>query len=317
AAGYYQRAAELLRDPNEKRAAYFRVAEMSFKLKQWAKAQTAMQGFITRYKGDAAAGELLVQAYARIADARRELKQATDGALKDIVDAFARSGQPAGSFAAEYAAKAQFTLVDKAATDFDSFAIKPGKPTTLTAYVSGVKTQIDAGARQGKTKAESYNSIPGYRRPTWTIASFVRQGRIYEILARAVLNTPFVVPNDLQTKMRGLPPEARDDIKVQVEDAIHQVLDQQVRPIECLAVARYALASRAGRAGNIDDPYTREATDRINAYGDERIAECVAQAASTDPSFAAYQQGEFTRAPRGITLDIAPSIAPPPLSGGR
>jgi hypothetical protein len=181
-----------------------------------------------------------------------------------------------------------------------------------------VKGQIDAGARSAKTKAESYNGVPPYRRPTWTIAAFVRQGRIYEILARAVLNTPFVVPADLQKKMKGLPDYAKDDIKVQVEDAIHQLLDQQVRPIECLAVARYALASRAGRAGNIDDAYTRDANDRINAYGDERIAECVAQAAQQDPSFAAYQPGEFTRAPRGLNLDISAGIAPPPVAqGGR
>jgi hypothetical protein len=183
--------------------------------------------------------------------------------------------------------------------------------------VDTVKGQIESGAREAKTKAEAYNAIPPYRRPTWTIAAFVRQGRIYEILARAVLNTPFVVPADLQKKMKGLPDYAKDDIKVQVEDAIRQLLDQQVRPIECLAVARYALASRAGRVGNLDNDYTREANDRINAYGDERIAECVAQAAATDASFTAYQPGEFSRAPRGLTLDIPPGVAPPPVKGGR
>ena len=317
AATYYKRASDALRDPNEKRAAAFRVAEMSVKLKQWAKAQREMQDFINRYKADPAAGELLVEAYSRIADSKRELKQPVDPALKDIVTAFSQSGQQPGSFAAERAAKAQFTLVDKTAADFDKFAISPGKPPTLKAYVDGVKAQIEAGAKQAKTKAESYNDIPPYRRPTWTIAAFVRQGRIYEILAKAVLNTPFVVPADLQQKMKGLPDYAKDDIKVQIEDAIRQLLDQQVRPIECLAVARYALASRAGRAGNIDDAYTRDANDRINAYGDERITECVAQAAATDPTFTAYQPGEFSRAPRGLNMDIAAGIAPPPVQGAR
>jgi TolA-binding protein len=318
AAQYYKRAADTLRDPKEKRAAYFRVAEMGFKLKQWARAQKEMQDFITRYRSDRDAGELLVEAYARIADARKELKQDYNLALRDVATAFAQSGQQPGSYAAEHAAEAQFTLVDKAAADFDKFNIDAGKPASLKGYVDGVKNQIDNGARNAKIKAESYNAIPPYRRPVWTIAAFVRQGRIYEILARAVLNTPFVVPADLQKKMKGLPDYAKDDIKVQVEDAIHQLLDQQVRPIECLAVARYALASRAGRAGNIDNQYTRDANDRINAYGDERIAECVAQAAAQDPSFAAYQPGEFSRAPRGLDLDINPGIAPPPVAqGGR
>ncbi|HEX7477040.1 MAG TPA: tetratricopeptide repeat protein, partial [Polyangiales bacterium] len=318
AAKYYQRAAETLRDPAEKRAAYFRVADMAFKLKQWARAQKEMRDFITRYQSDKDAGELVIEAYWRIAEARRELKQSNDydPALRDVVSAYARSGQPAGSFAAEHAAQAQFVLVDKTTLDFDKFTIQPGKPATLKAYVDGVKGQIDSGAREAKTKAESYNMLPAYRRPTWTIAAFVRQGRIYEILARAVLNTPFVVPAELQKKMKGLPDYAKDDIKVQVEDAIHQLLDQQVRPIECLAVARYALASRAGRAGNIDDAYTRDANDRINAYGDERIAECVAQAAAKDPSFTAYQAGEFTRAPRGLDLDIPAGIAPSSPAGG-
>jgi hypothetical protein len=276
-----------------------------------------MRDFITRYQSDKAAGELLVEAYWRIAEIKRQVGPAReyDPALRDVVTAYAKSGQAAGSFPAEHAAEAQFTLVDKSTLDFDKFAIQAGKPATLNAYVGGVKTQIETGARTAKTKAEAYNAIPSYRRPTWTIAAFVRQGRIYEILARAVLNTPFVVPADLQKKMAGLPAYAKDEVKVQVEDAIHQLLDQQVRPIECLAVARYALASRAGRAGNIDDAYTRDANDRINAYGDERIAECVAQAAASDSSFAAYQPGEFTRAPRGLDLDIPAGIAPPPVVG--
>ncbi|HEX2676365.1 MAG TPA: tetratricopeptide repeat protein, partial [Polyangiales bacterium] len=267
AAVYYKRAADTLRDPADKRSAYFKVAQMSFKLKSWSKAQKDMRDFIARYQSDKDAGELVVEAYFDISEAQRLSGiRNYDSAQRDVVSAYARSGQPPGSYAAEHAAAAQFGLVDKTTTDFEKFAITPGKPASLKAYVDGVKAQIDGGAKQAKSKAEAYNVIPPYRRPTWTIAAFVRQGRIYEILARAVLNTPFVVPADLQKKMKGLPDYAKDDIKVQVEDAIHQLLDQQVRPIECLAVARYALASRAGRAGNIDDKYTREATDRINAY---------------------------------------------------
>jgi hypothetical protein len=317
AATYYKRVSDTARDPNEKRAAAFRVAEMAFKLKQWARAEKEMKGFIDRYKSDTAAGALVVEAYARIAEARKQQRQAVDSALRDIVDAFGKSGQEPGSYPAEHAAQSQFTLVDKTASDFEKFAIKPGKPATLKAYVDSLKTQIEGGAKEAKTKAEAYNTVLPYRRPSWTIAAFVRQGRIYEILTRAILNAPFTVPADLQKQMKGLPEESREEIKIRVEDTIRQLLDQQVRPIECLAVARYALASRAGRVGNLDNEFTREATDRINAYGDERIAECVGQAAATDPTFQAYQPGEFTRAPRGLTLDIQPGVAPPPVKGGR
>ncbi len=319
AADYYSRAADILRDPNEQRAARYKVAEMAFKLQQWSKAVTDLRAFISRYQSDKAAGEQIVQAYARIAEARKAQGSPKDyrAARNDVITGFARSGQAPGSYAAEYAASAQFEQIDESSHDFDNFAIKPGKPATLDAYVKGVASQIGVGSREAKSKAEAYNVVPTYRRPTWTIAAFVRQGRIYEILAKAVLNTPFVVPADLQKKMKGLPPDSQDEIKGQVEDAIHQLLDTQVRPIECLAVGRYALAARAARAGSIDNDYTREAFDRINAYGDERIAECIAQVAAKDTTFQAYQPGEFKRAARGMDLTMKAGVAPPPLAGGQ
>ncbi|MFI5307271.1 MAG: tetratricopeptide repeat protein [Polyangiales bacterium] len=317
AADYYGRAADILRDPNEQRVARYKVADMAVKLKQWAKAVTALRAFIAKYQTDKQAGEQLVQAYASIADVRKQQGSMAEykAARKDVITAFARSGQAAGSFAAEYAASAQFEEIDETGHDFESFAIKPGKPATLDGYVKGVAAQIEAGSREAKTKGEAFNVVPPYRRPTWTIAAFVRQGRIYEILAKAVLNTPFVVPADLEKKMKGLPPDSKDQIKGQIEDTIRQLLDTRVRPIECLAVGRYALAARAARAGSLDNTYTREAFDRINAYGDERIAECVAQVAAQDKTFQAYQTGEFTRAPRGLDLDMQAGVAPPPLAG--
>ncbi len=319
ASEYYTRAAATLKDPEEQRAARYRIAEMAFKLELWSKSVTEMRGFIARYQSDKAAGELVVQAHVRIAAAKKALKNQREylAARSEIITAFGRSGQAPGSYAAEYAAAAQFEQIEENSHDFESFAIKSGKPATLDGYVKGVAAQIDAGSREAKTKAEAYNAVFPYKRPTWTIAAFVKQGRVYEILARAILNTPFVVPADLQKKMRGLPKENQDEIKVQVEDAIRQVLDTKVRPVECLAVARYALAARAARAGSIDDIYTREAFDRINAYGDERIAECVAQAAATDATFTAYQPGEFKRAARGRDLDVPARVSPPALVGGK
>jgi cellulose synthase operon protein C len=121
------------------------------------------------------------------------------------------------------------------------------------------------------------------------------------------------MPGDLEAKIRRAPPDAREEVRIQVEDRIRQVLDERVRPIECLAVARYALAARAARAGNLDTEYTRQATDRLQAYGDERIAECVAQAAAQDASFSAYQPGEFSRAPRGQTRQVRTGVSAPPL----
>merc|ERR1711916_395977 len=99
-----------------------------------------------------------------------------------------------------FAAQAHFALADQGTEAFEDFAIRLRRPATLDAYVNKVGGQITAGANEAKERAAAYQPIPAYNRPEWTVAALVRQGRIYEILARAVLNTPFVVPADLNRK---------------------------------------------------------------------------------------------------------------------
>ena len=274
-----------------------------------------MREFIQRYQRDGDAQELVVQAYWRIAQARKEMRQTRDymRALQDVVSAYERSGQERGSIAAEYAAHAQFLITNDTVDEFESWEVEVGRPPTLEAYVQTVLREINEGAAEAQRYADGFNAVMQFGRPQWTIAAFVQQGRVYEVLARAVLNTPFAMPADLQRQLRRVSGDAREDIRIQVEDRIRMVLDEQVRPIECLGVARYALAARAARAGSIDTEYARVAIDRLQAYGDERIAECIAQAQSTDPSFQAYQPGEFARAPRGQNLTLEPDTAAPAL----
>ena len=315
AAEYYQRASELLKDPAEKMAASYRVAEMSYKQQAWPATIAKMRDFISRYQNDPAAGELVVQAHWRIAEARKDApRRVYDAALADVVTAYARAGQQPGSAAAESAAQAKFTLVDRDSAAFEKFAIKPGKPETLKAYVNDLNRQIAAGGAQATERNQAYEQVAAYRRPTWTIAAYARQGRIYEVLAKAILNTPFVIPKDMQKQMQKLPADAREDVRLQVEDRVRQVLDQQTRPVECIAVVRYALAARAAKVANIDNEYTQQAITRLGAYGDERIAECIAEQQAKDSSLQAYQPGEFARAPRGAVLPMPVGVSPPTLS---
>jgi cellulose synthase operon protein C len=317
ASEYYQRAADSVSDADLKRRAYYRLAEVAFKQKAYGKAIRAMRDFISRYRNDAKAGELVVQAHWRIAQSYEALRQARDHkrALEDVVQSFKQTGLAPGSLAAEHAARAKFLLTNEGLDEFEKFAVKPGSPATMEVYVNTIKQQIDDGSREAKQRGEAFNAVLEYRRPTWTIASFVQQGRTYEILARAVLDTPFILPADMQKQLRGLDQFARDDIKFQVEDRIRAVLDSMVRPIECLGVARYALAARAARAGSIDNEWTRTAIDRLQAYGDERIAECIADAQKEMSNLAAYQPGEFRRAPMGQHMSVDRDVGPPPLAG--
>ncbi len=318
AAAYWRRVADTSRDPQTQLNAAYRVAEMSYKQRNWANTTRDMRAFMDRFRSNSAAGELNVQAAWRIVEARRAQNNAREvrSALEVVVDTFARSGQQPGSLAAEYAAQAKFELVDGGIASFESFAIVPGRPATLAAYVSSLVEQIAVGSRQATSLAAGYNPVPGYGRPVWTIAAQVRQGRLYELLARAVqaAATNFVTPDDLQRQTRGMSEEQRDSVRATVSDRIRQTLDAQTLPIECLAVQRYALAARAARLSNTDNDFTRLAIDRLNAYGDERIVECVAQENATDPSFALATPNEFARAPRGQNLDVRPDIAPPSLA---
>ena len=129
-----------------------------------------------------------------------------------------------------------------------------------------------------------------------------------------MLNATITMPSDLQRQIRSASPEVQDEVRFTFEDRVRQVLDGQVRPIECYAVVRYSLAARAAVRGNIDNEYSREAIDRLQAYGEERIAECIEQQRGQDASLAAYQPNEFRRARRGQHIDIDSGVTAPPLA---
>ncbi|MGB5812261.1 MAG: tetratricopeptide repeat protein [Polyangiales bacterium] len=313
---YYRRVYNTVDDPAVKRTALYRIAEMAYRQQRYVEAIRGMRDFIAAYGSDGQAGELVVQAYWRIAQSEKARGRSREyrAALQNVTEAFERTGQPAGSIAAGYAAEARFILADGRIDGFETFAIKVGKPRTMEGYTGTLAKQIDNGSAEAKSIVDGYEPVLQYRRPRWTIAAFVRQGRTYEILARAVLSAPFVMPLDMQKQLRKLDEYDREDIRLEVEDRVRQLLDERVRPIECFAVARYALAARAARAGSFDDDFTRTAVDRLQAYGDERIAECIAEAQARDRTFEGYTPGEFSRSPRGKPMEIRPGVAPPALS---
>jgi len=313
---YYSRVYDTGADPETKRNALYRIAEMAYKQGRYTQAISGMREFIKVYANDGEAGELVVRAHWRIAQSWKARGRTIDyrAALNEVTSSYRRTGQPAGSIAAGYAAEARFILVDGKLAGFETFEIKPGKPRTVEAYINTITKQIGGGGTQAQSIANGYEPVFPYRRPRWTIASYVRQGRAYEVLARSILNTPIVMPLDLKKALRQAGPDEREEYQLDFEDKVRQVLDTQVRPVECFAVARYALAARAGRAGSFDDEYTRIAIDRLQAYGDERIAECIAEAQARDATFQGYVPGEFARSPRGKPLEIRPGIAPPAIT---
>lgn len=315
AADYYRRAVSVLTG-DEKTSAAYRLAEMSHKQRRWDDSVRAMQGFIDQYRGTAAAGELVVQASWRIAQARSA--QGPVGpyrtALQGVLDAFARSGQQPGSIAAEYAAEAQFRLVDTGVADFERFSISVSSPATPEALIASLNTQKEQGSQRVLELTQGYGRVLGFRRPVWTVAAIVQQGRLYEQLAKALLAAPTPLPTSLARTFRSIPAEQADELRAQFEDGVRQQLDAMAKPVECLGIAQYVKAARAARTGSLDTEFTRVAFERLQAYGEDRIGECIAQVSATDSGLTAATAGEFARAPQGRTRDLQEGIAAPPLA---
>lgn len=320
---YYRRVTDALASATDtesvttRRTAFYRIAEMSYERHDWNGTIRDMQAFIDRYRGDTAAGELVVQATWRIAQARQQQhasQSQINAALTAVVDAYARSGQTRGSIAAEYAANSKFLLVDPDGQAFESFAIDTRRGRTAAAYIQGIVSQIQAGSQRAQSVAQEYEPIMAYNRPTWTVAALVSQGRVYEVLAHAIVAAQHPLPEDLQRQIAHASEDVRLEIQTQFDDRIRQAMEPQIAPVECLAVVRYALAARAARLGSLDTPATRQAIDRLQAYGDDRIAQCIQEQQTRDAAFAAYTPGEFTRARAGRTASMPDDLGAPPLA---
>ena len=314
---YYRRVYDTVDDPATKRNALYRIAEMAYKQGRYTQAITGMREFIKVYGGDPEAGELVVRAYWRIAQSWKARGRMKDyrAALQDVTRAFERTGQPAGLDCSRLRRGGALHSGRRRHQEFREVPDQTWQSPRRSKRTSTAShDRSTTGAKRAQGIADGYESVFPYRRPRWTIAAYVRQGRAYEILARSILNTPIVLPQDLQRAFRQADEYEREEYQLDFEDKIRQVLDDQVRPVECFAVARYAFAARAGRAGSFDTEYTRIAIDRLQAYGDERIAECIAEAQARDATFQGYTPGEFARSPRGKPLEIRPGIAPPAVT---
>jgi tetratricopeptide (TPR) repeat protein len=312
---YFTRVAQSTTDEDARRNARYAIAEMAYSQRSYSDAVRDYRAFITTYQRDAAAGELVVQAYWRIAQIRLALNQQREyqTGLADVVRAYAASGQEPGSMAAEYAANARFLIVDAGMPQMEGYAMTFGRPATGPEFQARMRSEIERGVNLLTGLREAYTTVPPYRRPTWTIGALVRTGRLYELLTRGILEAEVVAPADVQRLWRQLDRYDRESVQVEFEETVRGVLATEVRPFECKAIANYALAARAGLAGNIDNEYTQIAADRLQAYGEERIAECIASEQANIPGLEAARSGEFARSPAGQTQSIPADVSPPAL----
>ncbi|MCB9626389.1 MAG: tetratricopeptide repeat protein [Sandaracinaceae bacterium] len=315
ATAYYTRVAQSTSDEAVRRNARYAIAEMAYNQRSYSDAVREYRSFISTYQRDAAAGELVVQSYWRIAQIRLALNQNNEyqAALADVVRAFSASGQEPGSMAAEYAANARFIIVDGGMAQMERYAMTFGRPATGAEFQARMRSEIERGVNLLTGLRDGYTTVPPYRRPTWTIAALVRTGRLYELLTRGILEAEVVAPADVQRLWRQLDRYDRESVQLEFEGTVRGVLATEVLPFECKAIANYALAARAGLAGNIDNEFTRIAADRLQAYGEERIGECIASEQANIQGLEAARPGEFARSPAGQVQSIPAGVSPPAL----
>jgi hypothetical protein len=215
--------------------------------------------------------------------------------------------------AAEYAANARFIIVDAGMAQMEGYAMTFGRPATGAAFQERMRSEIERGVNLLTGLRDGYTTVPPYRRPTWTIGALVRTGRLYELLTRGILETEVVAPADVQRLWRQMDRYDRESVQLEFEGTVRGVLADAVRPFECKAIANYALAARAGLAGNIDNEFTRVAAERLQAYGEERIGECIASEQANIQGLEAARPGEFARSPVGQVQSIPAGVSPPAL----
>jgi hypothetical protein len=224
---------------------------------------------------------------------------------------YAQAGNPPGSTTAEQEAHAHFLSVDSL-QELQQLRVNVGRQPGVPELVRELNRQIQDAARLTIAVARRYEPIFAYRPPAWTIAALTRQARAHAMLAQAVRSATVMAPEALlRAQPAALPMPSPS---AQLEAHVREVLEQHARPIECAAIVRYVRAARVARAADLDTEQSREAFDRLQSYGEARVAECIAEARESDPTLDAYRSGELRRARRGEHVEIRPGVSPPPLA---
>jgi hypothetical protein len=173
-------------------------------------------------------------------------------AYKQAISAFATSGQPAGSDAAEYAAYASFQLAEYKLEKF------------LQKKIKGSLAAVDRARKKMEREAvalkNEYERIWGYKRAQWTLAAMYRSGTIMEHFAKSVAGGFRNAP--LPRKVRRLGQEAIDIYMA----AVDEKLDQVVRPLEDQAKKLYEACVRRAKDFGLSNKYTEAALERLNAF---------------------------------------------------
>lgn len=297
AARAWTRAAERL-DGDLARAARLAAAEEMLTAGDARAAARALDGWLSE---EARADAPTVRAWWTRAEAAAALGDAPtrERALHETRSAFSAASIAPSAEEAELAARAALALADLRAAETTHPAIDPGRRPSMRRYVDALRARVREESARAAPVIDAYAAVHAMGRAREGISALRRQGERYEALVRVVLASRFTLPDDVRRQIRGASPAARDEVRARLEDALRATLDELVRPVECLAVERYALAARLSARASLPTLESDRARQRLAAYGEERVAVCLARAHERDPSFEGLRPGELSRSRPG------------------
>jgi hypothetical protein len=241
------------------------------------------------------------------APASEGLLSPTDAdALRAVIDAYAASGALAGSPAAEDAARAAFLLAEPSGEAFESFALDTHARQTADDYVHSIIEQIHMAGTRGSAAARAYDPVLDYQRPHWSIAAYVRQGRTYEHLTRAIADAQHPLPGGMIVQIGRASPDVQAQIAREFNDRIRRALLEELEPVDCLAMIAYLRAVRVQEASLLDTERGAYALDRLAAYGVDRVQRCAREQRTREYAFVLPNPSALTRPPRGLLAPSAP-----------
>jgi hypothetical protein len=201
------------------------------------------QRFIRAYQKNAGERERLVMAVMKIACARKALNersQAYDG-YQSVIKMFDRYKLPAGSRAAEAAAKARFLLVERSLPVFEKITFNvPARKLAKT---------LQKKASNLKKMEQRYQAVFAYKRVQWNLAAYYRLGYLYENFADVLINAPCP---------RGLRGEECDIYKGQLEEYAEQPIKK--------AVEAFAVTLDKAKSFRTVNEWTRKSLESLNRF---------------------------------------------------
>lgn len=292
AADAWARAAEVL-DGDLARAARLAAAESRLEAGDAPAAARALDAWLRREARVDAPTVRAWWARAEAAAAQRDA-EARERALTEARRVFAGASLSPRAEETELAARAALALADLRAAAASHPAIDPGRRPSMRHFVDALRARVREESGRARPVIEAYEEVRAIGRAREGIAALRRQGERYEELVRVVLASRLTLPDDVRRQIRGASPAARDEVRARLDDALRATLDELVRPVECLAIERYTLASRLGARASLPTLEADRARQRLAAYGEERVAACLARAHARDPSFEILGPGELT-----------------------